>query len=230
VEEYGEVLDTEEQDLGISPLGMLLVVICGLVAFAIFIDPQSEFFDMRIAGMITLSIVLGFSSGLQRWGNEPDIKGVMTWGLIGAAIIGIVTLVTNTVWTKPESTVTAQGILVIALPAVFEELLFRGGVFLTLLRIMGVEKATVVQAIFFAIYHSWVADLLGSDLGYFICLIAGGIVLQIVFLITKNILTSMISHAINNLKPFLYSLILSPLGIGVIVIAIVFYIIMKVKL
>jgi membrane protease YdiL (CAAX protease family) len=205
---------------------MVLVVICGLVALTFFLNPKSELFDMRVGGMIGLSIVIGFASGLQRWMNEADLKRTVSWGVLGAGLIGIITLVANVLWTAGQSFSVADSVI-LALPGIFEELLFRAGVYLTVLRVTGSPIAIFAASLTFATYHAWVANLLGADFVYFAVLFAGGIVLQVIFLITHNLLTSMIAHELNNLKPILFSMLVSPFGIAVIVLAIVLFVLMK---
>ena len=201
--------DEEEVELGISPLGMLLVILLGVIALVFFLDPNSSLYDIRIGGMIALSMVIAFAPrGLQRWTNEGDLPKVLLLALIGAALVSIMVTV---VYTIPfQSTLTTSTIIVLALPPIFEELIFRVGVFLAVREVAGTIIAVVTQAGLFALYHFIVWS---PDLQYAFVLFFGGIVFQMIFLQSKNILSSMIAHAIVNLRPYLLVILLSPFAL-----------------
>lgn len=198
--------EDEEVDLGISPLGMLLVVCLGIIGLIFFLDPKSTLYDIRVGGMIALSIAIAFSPrGLQRWPNEGDLPRTFLLALIGAALVSILVTI---VYTIPfQSTLTGSMIIVLALPPIFEELVFRVGVFLAVREVAGTFVAVMTQAALFSLYHFIVWE---ADIQYAIVLFVGGIVFQIIFLLSKNILSSMIAHAIVNLRPYLMVILLSP--------------------
>ncbi|MBY8999061.1 MAG: CPBP family intramembrane metalloprotease, partial [Candidatus Thorarchaeota archaeon] len=109
-----------------------------------------------------------------------------------------------------QSTLTTSTIIVLALPPIFEELIFRVGVFLAVREVAGTIIAVVTQAGLFALYHFIVWS---PDLQYAFVLFFGGIVFQMIFLQSKNILSSMIAHAIVNLRPYLLVILLSPFAL-----------------
>ena len=45
-----------ENELGISPIGMVIVLLLTLIGLAIFLNPKSSLYDTQIAGVIVLSI------------------------------------------------------------------------------------------------------------------------------------------------------------------------------
>lgn len=218
-----ETYDIPDSQLGISPLGMVLVALSAVIGLAIFLDPTSATYDIAIGSTIVLSIALAFGAGLQRWKNEADLKLTLLLGVAGAALVSVIITVVGLLTFTGSTTVSQNFLLVLALPAIFEELLFRGGLFLIIRRVTNWYIATFAQAFAFAIYHSWV----GLDLQYFMLLFVGGIILQLIFLASKNILSSMISHAIINLKPYMLQLLMQPLSLVIIAIAVTIYILKK---
>ena len=141
--------EEEEVDLGITPLGMLLVVCLGVIGLIFYLDPKATMYDIRIGGMIGLSIAIAFSPrGLYRWSNEGDLPKTFLLALIGAAIASIIVTITYTV---PLSTLEGADILIRAIPTVFEELIFRVGVFLAVREVAGTIVATLTQAALFSL-------------------------------------------------------------------------------
>jgi len=214
-------IEAEEDELGISPLGMILVVMLALVGLALFLNPASPTYDVAIGGVIALSIALGLPP-LQRWGNEGDLRRTFLAALIGTSVISILSMImgllTFSATTEGDAGIVQTTlILVLALPAVFEELLFRSGAYMNLRRVVGNRAAIVIQAVFFAIYHF----ARNPDPAYFLLLFAGGIVFMLIFLISRNILSSMLAHAIANLRPVIMGLLLSPPFMIVVVLALI---------
>ena len=201
-DELYDSMDTQDTELGISPLGVIVVIVSALVAFSLFLDPNSQLFDVKLGILVIGSMAVSRFAGLQLWENEADLKKTVMWGLVGSAAVGILTFAVNMVWGFSTTATSMIILLALALPGVFEELLFRGGVFLAIEETFGTPIATIVQAFLFALFHSWVVsgELFTVHLDYFIILFVGGIVLQIIFLISKNLLSSMIAHFIINLK------------------------------
>ena len=198
--------EDEEVDLGITPLGMLLVVCLGVIGLIFYLDPKATLYDIRIGGMIGLSIAIAFSPrGLYRWSNEGDLPKTFLLALIGAAIVSIVVTITNTL---PLSSLEGPAILIRAIPTIFEELIFRVGVFLAVREVAGPIVATLTQAGLFSLYHFIVWSV---DIQYAIVLFIGAIIFQVIFILSQNILSSMMAHAIVNLRPYLLIILLSPL-------------------
>lgn len=209
-----EVIDTfEEEDirLGISPLAMLLVVLAGMLGMALFLNPSSTMFDFRIGAVIAISIVIAFAprmgkyEGLQRYSDEGNLPRTLGLGLIGAVLLSIIITLTYAIPT--QSVFTVSVILAIALPPVFEELFFRVGVFLSFQAVVGTGPAIILQAFMFSLYHFIAWDI---DLSYAFVLFIGGIIFQVIFLMSKNVLSPMIAHTITNLKPYLLAMLLTP--------------------
>lgn len=212
-----------EYELGISPLGMVLVVISALIGLALFLDPGSVSYDVAVGGVIVLSIALSFGSGLQRWENEGNLPRVLLIGVIGSAVVSILVTVIYTM--SPFSTIQSSDWLVLTLPAVFETLLFCGGVYLVVKRVLGTAIAVVVQAATFALYHF----ARNPDITYTMILFMGGVVFMLVFLASKNILSAMVAHALTNLRPLYMQILMSPVTVMVIGGAFLIYIIWRVK-
>jgi len=226
-EDIEDVIDTENHELGISPIGVVLVIFIGLVSFALFVNPTSSFFDIQIAGMILLGIVMARFVGLQLWTDETDLKRDILYGSVGAGAISVVMLITGVVWNYSAVETSLLITLCLALPCVFEELLFRAGVYLAIVRTSGQVIATMVQALFFAIFHAWKDNqITGIEFlysQYFMVLFCGGIILQIIFLLTKNLLSSMVTHLIINLKGQGTSLFSFTMIAGAVILGILFY-------
>jgi len=207
-----EVVDTtigeDAEQLSIGPLGVLLVVMSALIGLALFLDPSSSSYDISVGGIIVLGVAIAFSSLIQRTRYEVNLRNTLLLALIGGAIISITATL---VYTVPlQSTVQGQILLIVGLPPIFEELIFRVMIFLAVYRVThSMYAATIIQAVFFALYHF----VRQPDLAYLIVLFIGGIVLQWIFILSKNILSSMLAHAMGNLRPYLLELVMSPLGI-----------------
>lgn len=204
-----EVVDTFEDDdiqVGISPLGTLLVILLGIIGLMLFLNPSSTMYDFRIGGIIAVSIPIAFApGGLQRWQDEGDLPKTFLLALIGAVSVS---LIVSIVYTVPVlSVLTVSTVLVLALPPIFEELVFRVGLFFAFQRVMGTEIAIIFQAIIFGLYHFFVWEVSAQ---YAFVLFMGGVIFQIIFLMSKNILSSMIAHAIVNLKPHILAILMSP--------------------
>lgn len=220
---YGKIEQTKEQELGISPLGMLLVMFCTLISLSLFLNPESEAFDFRIGSIIALSIAFGFGAGLRRHDDNGDLGRKLLYALVGVSIVSITSMALNLSVFSVERSI-GSGItlyLVLGTPVVFEELLFRGGIFLGVKRLSGTIVAIIVQAVLFATYHAFVS----FDINYFMLLFLGGIVLALIFIITKDLLTSMLAHAIINLRPYLFEMLITPASLAVIGIVVIFYMI-----
>jgi len=209
-----EISEIQDYELGISPLGMILVVLSALVGLVIFLDPNSTTYDVAVGSVIVLGIALGFGSGLQRWRNEADLRKTLYLGLLGAAIVSVVVAIFSYVGAQ-YSTIDSTTIIILAVPPVFEELLFRAGVYLTIQRVTGTYIALVTQALLFAVYHF----ARNPDPLYFAVLFIGGIVFCLIFLLSKNLLSPILAHEIVNLRPVYMQILLSPLTIAVIGIA-----------
>lgn len=220
-----ESLQTPERNLGISPLGMVLVALAAVTGLAFFLNPESQIYDVSIGSMIVLSIALSFGSGLQKWRNEADLKRTFLYGLLGSAVVSIIAVVVGITFFSASTTkqFSRDVLLILSIPAIFEELLFRGGVLPILQRVVGMKVAVLIQAVLFATYHTWA----GLDVARFITLFAGGIVLALIFLVTKNLLASIIAHLIINLKPYAVVIMLQPATLVVIALAVAFYIVGK---
>ena len=148
-------------------------------------------------------------SKIQLLHNEGDLIKTLTTGIIGAAIMSVICAVAA-IATFTGSTIQGGNVLGLALvnglPTVFEELLFRGSAFLIVRRILGTWPAVIIQDVLFTAFHAY----RNPDIVYTLVLFAGGIVLMLVFLISRNLLSSMISHAIVNLRPVVWQIILNP--------------------
>lgn len=204
-----EVIDAFEEDdiqVGISPIGRLLVILLGVIGLVFFLDPRATTFDYRVGGIIAIAIPISFVSGkLQRWEDEGELPKTFLLALIGAALVSIMVTI---VYTIPfQDAFTFSTILTLGLPPIFEELVFRVGVFLAFQEVTGTTLAIFLQAGLFSLYHFifWEASA-----QYAFVLFFGGVVFQIIFLLSRNILCSMIAHAIVNLKPFIFAILLSP--------------------
>jgi len=211
---YEDFDDYDEFGLGISPLGMILVVMVAFIGVAIFLNPGSELYDVQIGGVIALSIALSFGTGLQRWENEGDLKRTLIYALVGASTISIAGYVLYTA--RAQSTVSSSLVLALAIPAVFEELLFRDAIYRNVARKTGSFVAMIIATIFFATYHF----ARNPDQTYLAFLFVAGIILQVVYILSKNLLSSMLAHAISNLRPVLWSLLFTPQMLMIIFVAV----------
>ena len=195
---YGE----EAQPLGISPLGMLLVILSGLIGLALFLDPSSTTYDIGVGAFVLLGVICAFDPILVKWRNEADLPRVLLLALIGAALVSImVTLIS-----LPFSTVQSALFLIVALPAITEEPIFRGTVFLRIRQIIGTGPAVLTSTGLFALYH-FARD---PDPLYLLILFLGGIIFTLVFIISRNLLASMLAHGLVNLSPYIMGLLFTP--------------------
>ncbi len=235
--DYGETLETDEEDIGISPLGVFATIVAALVALAFYTDPNSSFYDIRLAGLVIVSIAVGGFMEIKRYENwEYDLRKTVTFGLLGSGLLGITALVFNLDFIPSSilATTSLIGLLAYSLPAVFEEITFRGAFFKALRDAYGGLPATIIQAAVFALWHSWVMqgsseswDVVGvwlANLDYLLILFIGGIILQVIVLITKDLFSSMIAHFLNNMKAFLPALLLDPIILIVVVLGVSLYI------
>lgn len=196
---YGE----EEQQLGISPLGMLLVILSALIGLVLFLNPSSTTYDIGVGCFILLGLILAFDPVLVKWRNEGDLPRGLLLALIGATLVSVMITIISVV---SFSTVQSEIFLIVALPAITEEPIFRGTVFIRIRRFIGTGPAVVVASGLFALYHF----ARNPDATYFLILFLGGIIFQIIFILSKNLLSSMLAHAIVNLKPYIMGLLFSP--------------------
>ena len=204
-----EDFETDETQLGISPIGMAAVVLLALIGLALFLNPQSTVYDVQIGGIIVLSIALASMSRIQLLQHEGDLIRTLSTGIIGAAVISIICTIAALA-TFTGSSIQGGNILgnllVLGLPSVFEELIFRGSLFLVIRRVLGTWPAVGLQDVLFATYHAF----RNPNAVYFAVLLAGDFVFMLVFLVSHNLLSSMISHAIVNLRPVLWQIVLNP--------------------
>lgn len=196
---YGE----EAQPLGISPLGMLLVILSSLIGLALFLDPGSSSYDIGVGAFVLLGVICAFDPILIKWRNEGDLPRVLMLALIGAALVS---LMVTLIYTLPFSTVQSDIFLIIALPAITEEPIFRGTVFLRTKQIIGTGPAVLVSSGLFAIYHF----ARNPDPLYLLILVLGGVIFTLVFVISRNLLASMLAHGLVNLSPYLMGLLFTP--------------------
>lgn len=196
---YGEDDDT----LGISPLGMLLVILSALVGLVFFLSPTSSTYDIGIGGFILLGVILSFDPKLVKMKNEGDLAKTLLLALIGASLVSImVTLV----YTASMSIVQSSMLIVVAIPAITEEPIFRGTVFLRVKQYIGTGPAVLVQAALFSLYHF----ARNPDATYSFVLFLGGIIFAVVFILSKNLLASILAHEIVNLRPYLMTILFTP--------------------
>lgn len=224
-DEPDQFSELDEYDLGISPIGMLLVGFAFAIGLIFFLNPYSELYDIQIGLIVIAGMTIGFGTGLQRWDNEGDLKKTFGWSLIGVALLSITVTIFyfdySPILPAYSSAIQGSIFLVLILPAIFEELIFRVGLFNIFRRAAGVKGAVGIQALFFALYHF----AREPDLRYLVVLFIGGLIFAVIYLITKNILTSMLAHAMFNLRPVMLSILLSPLMIVVVVIAVIAFIV-----
>lgn len=202
-----DVLSDDEPELGISPIGSLLVVLLGFIGIIFFLDPRATTFDYRVAGIITISIALAayYSEEYEILEDEGDLPRTFLLALIGASVVSI--MVTAVYAVPFQDTLTFSTIIVLGLPPIFEELAFRLGLFLAFQKVTGTTMAIGLQALVFATYHFIFWEV---SIQYAIVLFFGGIVFQLIFLLSKNLLSSMLAHAIVNLRPFIFAVLMSP--------------------
>lgn len=213
-----DVLEEDEVQIGIGPIGRLLVVLLGLIGLVYFLNPLSTSFDLVVGMIIAISIPIALVSGsLYRWPEEYELPKTVILGVIGSIVVSIGVTIA---YTAPSlGIITFSTMAVLALPPIFEELIFRVGLFLTFQEVVGTTIAILLQAAVFSAYHFITRNL---DPVYAVVLFFGGIVFQVIVLMSHNILSSMIAHTIVNLKPILFTLLLSPfvifaVGLGLLI-------------
>lgn len=217
-----------EDELGISILGITLVVLSLLVSVVLFLDPSSSTYDVQVGSVILLAaatLPISWKLGFRFWTNEPNLRRTLLLGLIGASVVSVMVTVTYALY--PMSTVQTSSILIAGLPAVFEDLLFRVCLYFLFLRLFGSDTkakviATLLQAFFFSLYH-FARD---PDPVYSVVLFFGGVIFMLVFLISKNVLSAMMAHAIVNLRPFWLEILLSPFG-ALLLVGVVIYLFIR---
>lgn len=96
---------------------------------------------------------------------------------------------------------TINLVVLAVIPAIFEELIYRGIIF-NGLRKFGNVKAIILSALFFALAH-------GSAVQLFYQLILG-VVLALVVIRTGSIVASIVIHFLNNAMVIIYSYVVSP--------------------
>lgn len=202
-----DVLSDDEPELGISPIGSLLVVLLAFIGIIFFLDPRATTFDYRVAGIITISIAIAsyYSEEWEVMEDEGDLPRTFLLAMIGAAVVSI--MVTAVYAVPFQEALTFSTIISLGLPPIFEELAFRLGLFLAFQKAVGTTLAIGLQALVFAAYHFIFWEV---SMQYAIVLFFGGIVFQLIFLLSKNLLSSMLAHALTNLKPFIFTLLMTP--------------------
>lgn len=236
VEDFQDIADTEPDETGIDALGIMIVFTFALIAFALFLDFDSELQNWKIGLLIMLSIsVYGFA-GYNKVPGIINLKKSVMWAGIGFTALGILSTGVAFIWSYfPEGTVYSTlglvAVLSVISPAVFEELLFRGAAYRVFFEWLQSEfQANVIQAFFFAIFHSWVAGIVEvtgyvhpDAAQYFIVLFLGGMILQYVYLASKNILSPILAHMGNNARALASEGLDSAVIVGVVLVAIIIY-------
>lgn len=95
-----------------------------------------------------------------------------------------------------------QTAAILAIVAVSEEFIYRGFILNMLKQSMNIVKAVIISAVVFACFHIFVDALFYQSITAMISQFSLGIVTAIVYLISKNVLYSMLVHWVSDFATF----------------------------
>lgn len=219
IEEYDYYPHTE---IAIGPISLSLFVFSVLIGYYIFLDPVAATYDLQIgiillASVVILLLAVAMKTARIHIRGEYNIRHTIIITLVASAAVSVISML-SFLESETYSTITTSLVLYLALPAIFEEGL-RLGIFAVFQKLVGTKIAVVFQALFFAMWHTVARTDIDST--YFIVLFAGGIIIMVAILVSGNVLAGIITHAIINLRPILFTLVFSPLMLIVLMLTVV---------
>jgi len=210
-------------------LAACVIIVAILKTLTFFVFEQKEIIYslistfLFIVGILFLKTMSGikFNKFLKIYPIKFEDTGIIVWMSIalitGGFILNIATIAvcdilditivsTSTLSNVDTKSFILSVITMTVIPAVMEELFFRGAL-MTFLEDKGKIFSLVITSLFFALVH--------GSLNFFVTTFFAGIILSLICLTTNSIYTSMIAHFLNNIMSyfiFLYSEKLSEVG------------------